>query len=241
MKLAARGLGVCAGRRVLLEGVDLAIATGEMVVVAGPSGSGKSVLLRSILGLLPFAPGLVHGEILVDGEVSPPPRLRGETVGIVAQDGRGSLDPLSTVGALLRRVAALSPTPGAVDAALRRVGFDDPARVAALYPHELSGGMAQRVAIAAALARGSRFLLCDEPTTGLDPHVQVEILTLLRGLNDRGVVFVTHDLDLVDGACDSVLVLEEGRVVDRAPRPSALAGAGRALWDATQSLRRRRA
>lgn len=241
MSLDVRGLRVCAGNRTLLDDVSLHVAPGEFVVVAGPSGSGKSLLLRAILDLVPARPGRVGGAVFLDGQQVHPRSLRGDVVGIVAQDARGSLDPLSTVATSISHAARLGRRPAQVRDTLARVGFDAPSAVARLYPHELSGGMAQRAAIAVALARGSRFLLCDEPTTGLDPHVQVEIVALLRGLGEQGVVFVTHDLDLVDGTCDRVHVLDGGRVVDRAPRPSALQGAGEPLWSATAALRRRRA
>ncbi len=224
-----------AGTRPVLDDVSFSVATGELVAIVGPSGSGKSALLRAVLGLLPFRPGLTSGRVLVDGSPADPRDLRGRVLSKLAQDARGSLDPLSTVARSITRAGG-DPLP-----CLRRAGFEEPSFVATRYPHELSGGMAQRVALAVALAAGAPVLLCDEPTTGLDAPVQREIVHGLRGLREHAVVLVTHDLELVDAACDRVYVLGDGRVVDEAARPSALVGAGRPLWDATLALRRRRA
>lgn len=235
MRLAAEHLTALASTRPVLSGVSFSVATGELVAIVGPSGSGKSALLRALLGLLPFRPGLTGGRVLVDGVATEPERLRGRVVSKLYQDARGSLDPLSTVAASIRRAGG-DPLPS-----LRRAGFDEPIHVATRYPHELSGGMAQRAALAVALAAGSPVLLCDEPTTGLDAPVQREIVQGLRGLREHAVVLVTHDLELVDRACDRVYVLDGGRVVDEGARPSALVGPGRALWEATLALRRRRA
>ncbi|MBM4392975.1 MAG: ATP-binding cassette domain-containing protein [Deltaproteobacteria bacterium] len=235
MRLSAEGLCAEAGTRPVLAGVSFTVATGELVAIVGPSGSGKSALLRALLGLLPFHPGLTGGRVIVDGEPVEPSRLRGRVVSKLYQDARGSLDPLSTVAASIRRAGG---DPGAC---LQRAGLGDASPVATRYPHELSGGMAQRAALAVALAAASPVLVCDEPTTGLDAPVQREILAELRSLREHAVVLVTHDLELVDPACDRVYVLDGGRVVDEAPRPSSLRGSGRALWQATLALRRRRA
>ena len=124
---------------------------------------------------------------------------------------------------------------------LRRAGLQDSERVARLYPHELSGGMAQRASIALALARGSRFLLADEPTTGLDPTVQEEILAELLSLRDQGVglLFITHDLRLVPRIADALLVMHQGRLVESLNSgnlDSLVSPAGRALWTATRRI-----
>lgn len=233
--LSAAGIAVQAGERRLLDGFGVTVAEGEVVALVGPSGSGKTLALRSLLDLLPFRPGRVAGEVRLDGVLRDGPSLRGE-VGLIFQDARGSLDPLRTVGAQLAHAAGLAGAASPGPALLERLGFRDPARAASQYPHELSGGMAQRAAIAVALARKSRFLLCDEPTTGLDAPVQADLVRELRGLDGVGILFVTHDLRLLPGFADRIVVLEAGRVVEEAPSVAALTGPGRALSQLTAAI-----
>jgi ABC-type dipeptide/oligopeptide/nickel transport system ATPase component len=245
-ELRVAGLEVRAGARTLLHGVDLLLPAGQVVAMVGSSGSGKSITTRAILGLLPFRPGRVAGTVLlVDGintvdarTEADFARLRGGAVGLLFQDARGSLDPVWTIArqiSVVARLAGGDPDPLPV---LATAGFADPERVAGLYPHELSGGMAQRAAIAVALARRSRFLLADEPTTGLDPSIQRGVLTELRRLADAGmgILFITHDLRLLPGFADRVLVMADGRIVEVADRVADLRGAGRALVDATRTI-----
>lgn len=231
-----------AGSALLLDGVSLTVSTGEMVGVVGMSGSGKTLLLRTLLGLVPFQPGLVAGQISLDGRAVNPATLRGQ-VGMLFQDARASLDPLSTSAGQVAHAARLAGGPSdaaAVSAWLARAGFIHPDEVLHLFPHELSGGMAQRVATAVALARGSSFLLCDEPTTGLDAPAQQQIMDELRQLQGVGLVFVSHDLALLDGRCNRVIVLEAGRIVDEAPDLSTLSGRGKALVEAAARIGRAR-
>ena len=245
-ELRVEGLTVRAGARTLLDGVDLQLRTGEVVGMVGSSGSGKSVTTRAILGLLPFQPGRVAGSVLLaDGMNTVDARteadfaaLRGGAVGLLFQDARASLDPMWTVGRQLRAVSALAGGDGDPAGPLRAAGFPDPERVAGLYPHELSGGMAQRAAIAVALARRSRFLLADEPTTGLDPSVQRAVLTELRRLADAGmgILFITHDLRLLPGFADRLVVMDAGRIVEAVDTVADLRGAGKALVDATRTI-----
>jgi ABC-type glutathione transport system ATPase component len=234
-RLDVRGLCVRAGRTTLVDDVGFSVQVGEIVALVGASGSGKTVTLRALLDLLPFRPGRVSGEVSVDGVPQPGPALRG-LAGLVFQDARASLDPLRTLGAQLRHAARLAGDPEAPPDLLARLGFSDPVATAARYPHELSGGMAQRAAIAVALARKSRFLFCDEPTTGLDAPVQAALVAELRTLRDVGIVFVTHDLRLLPGFADRIVVLDGGRVAETAPSLGALTGAGRALLDATAAI-----
>lgn len=249
------GLCIDAGPRRVVDGAALTLEPGCVHVLVGASGSGKTLTARSLLGLVRARPGVVAGELLVrvggqehrpyaalgageralDAAFSP---IRGGVIGYLPQDARASLDPLRSVGrqlGLCLRLAGreLDPLPW-----LRRAGFPDPARVAALYPHELSGGMAQRASIALALARGSRFLVADEPTTGLDPTVQEAILGEILALREAGVgvLFITHDLRIVPRIGDRLLVMHEGKIVeDRAA--TALEAleheAARRLWAAT--------
>jgi len=234
-ELSLTGLRVVAGATTLLDGIALTVRTGEVVALVGPSGSGKTLTLRAMLDLLPFRPGRVTGEVRVDGQLRDWRSLRGD-VGLLFQDGRGSLEPTRTLGAQIAHAARLAGAAPDTAALLPRLGFPDAAAAAARYPHELSGGMAQRAAVAVALARKSRFLLCDEPTTGLDAPVKVELLRELRQLREVGIVFVTHDLRLLPGFADRILVIEGGRVVDEAATLGELRGAGRRLVEATAAI-----
>lgn len=237
-ELVAEGLTVRAGERRILDGVSFRVRQGEVLAMVGSSGSGKSVTTRAVLDLLPFRPGRVAGTVaVVDGDGARPVR-RGEDVGLIFQDSRASLDPCWTVGAQVRESARLGGGDEPPAAWLSRAGFDDPDRVAGLYPHELSGGMAQRVAIALALARRSRFLIADEPTTALDPTVQQAILTEVRRVADqgRGVLFITHDLRILPGLADRVVVMDGGRLVEEARDPWSFTGAGRTLVEATRKV-----
>ena len=236
------------GRRRLVDGVGLRLDAGRITVLVGASGSGKTLTARALLGMVPVRPGVVGGslEIAVDGIVHRPFKrgfegLRGGVIGYLAQDARGSLDPLWPIARQVVEALRLAgrreePLPW-----LHKAGLPDAQRVAGLYPHELSGGMAQRVAIALALARGSRFLVVDEPTTGLDPSVQEGILDELLELKAEGVgvLFITHDLRLVPKLGDHLLVMHGGRIIEDLPTsqlsrieaPEAVA-----LWKATARI-----
>ncbi|MDP2310601.1 MAG: ATP-binding cassette domain-containing protein [Pseudomonadota bacterium] len=245
-ELVATGLRIVAGAHTLVHDATFRVGAGEIVALVGASGSGKTVTARALLGMLPFSPGCVAGTlaVTVNGATSTPRTeaefrpLRGGAIGLLWQDARAALDPLRTVGAQVSAAATLAGAPAAPDTALARAGFGDPSRVARLYPHALSGGMAQRAAIAVALARNSRFLVADEPTTGLDPSVQRAILGQLRLLADAGVglLFITHDLRLLPGFATRVLVMDAGRIVEEAASTAGLLGAGRALVEATRKV-----
>lgn len=245
-ELVAEGLRIVAGAQTLVYDATLRVGAGEIVALVGPSGSGKTVLARALLGMLPFSPGRVTGTltVTVDGRTATPRTeaefrpLRGGAIDLLWQDARAALDPLRTIGAQVSAASRLTGLPAAPEAALARAGFGDPARVAHLYPHVLSGGMAQRAAIAVALARKSRFLVADEPTTGLDPSIQRAILTQLRLLASAGVglLFITHDLRLLPDFATRVLVMEEGRIVEEAASTAELRGAGRSLVEATRKV-----
>ncbi len=230
-------LTVRVGDRQLIHDVGLRLDAGEVVALVGASGCGKTLSALSLLGMVDLDPGVVTADLTIhagdrvytpwDGVLGAGARardrafadIRGRVVGYLPQDARASLDPLLRVGRQVRDAAALRTANPKEDPRpwLLRAGLPDPERVERLYPHELSGGMAQRVAIAQALARGSRFLLADEPTTGLDPTVQRGILDEIRSLADLGlgVLFITHDLRILPGFADRVLVMEEGHVVER--------------------------
>ncbi|MEU0127284.1 ABC transporter ATP-binding protein [Streptomyces sp. NPDC006289] len=213
-----------------VRGVSLAVAPGETLAVVGESGSGKSATALSALRLNPEPPCVyAGGEILLDGkdvlgrgerELG---RIRGAEISMIFQDPMTSLDPLQRVGnqvaEVLRHHGAHSRAEAraAALAALDEVGIPDPERRYRQYPHELSGGLRQRVMIAAALVARPRVLIADEPTTALDVTVQRQILDLLVGLQERhgmAVVLITHDLGVVAETADRVVVMHHGRAVE---------------------------
>ncbi|MFE2759119.1 ABC transporter ATP-binding protein [Streptomyces halstedii] len=215
-----------------VDGVSLSLTEGETLGIVGESGSGKSVLGRTLMGLITDGPGTtVSGSVLLGGKdvhrLTPAGRrvLWGTEVAMVFQDPMTSLNPVKKVGAHLsesvRRHLGLSRADArerAVDL-LRKVGIPEPARRATQYPHELSGGMRQRVVIAMALACGPRLLIADEPTTALDVTVQKQILDLLRSLTEdlrMATVLISHDLATVAGRTDRVAVMYAGRLVEYA-------------------------
>ena len=234
--LEVRGLTVTfstlAGPVHAVNGLDLDLRAGEIVGLVGESGSGKSVTSRAVMGLLPRRSSEVRGSVRLGGRelVGLPEaeyrRVRGEQVAMIFQDPLTALDPLYRAGeqvaealrfhkGLSRNAARLR-----VHELLAAVGLPDPVVVAERYPHELSGGMRQRVMIAMALACEPSVLIADEPTTALDVTVQAQILDLLRALvRDRGMalLLITHDLGVVRELCERAVVLYAGRVAEEAP------------------------
>ncbi|WP_166355205.1 ABC transporter ATP-binding protein [Phytoactinopolyspora limicola] len=210
-----------------VDGVSLHVGQGEILGIAGESGSGKSLTLKAILGLLP--PGLTATGTLQlasgDGELAPyqSHQVRGAGVGMVFQEPMTALNPTMRAGDLVALAARLhgrlsrrASRHRAVEL-LRQVGVPDAERRAKAWPHQLSGGLRQRVMIAAALAAQPRVLLCDEPTTALDVTVQHQILRLLRWLADEhgtGMIFVSHDLPVIAQLCDRIAVMYAGRFVE---------------------------
>ena len=217
-------------RRPLLDDVSLYVERGEAVGLVGESGSGKSVTARAILGLLPDK-AVTDGQVRVGGvDVLTAGRdtmrsLRTSMVSMVFQDPRAGINPLRRIGDYLTESARLcrGVREGAAKVRalqlLEAVGLPDPARHLRQHPHELSGGMLQRVMIAGALMSDPQLLLCDEPTTALDVTTQAEILAILGRLQRQqhmGMLFITHDLDLAAALCDRVYVMYAGRVVEQA-------------------------
>jgi peptide/nickel transport system ATP-binding protein len=206
-----------------LRGATLAIDAGEIVGLVGESGSGKSVLGLTALGLLPpDPPPVVRGAARLDGEdmVTAPEAARrarrGAYVGAVFQDPMTSLNPSMRVGRQVAEAAAGAPAEH-VHELLAQTGIPEPEVKARCYPHELSGGLRQRVMIAMALARSPRLIVADEPTTALDVTVQARVLDLLAGAaRDRGValLLVTHDLGVAARVCDRIAVAYAGRIVE---------------------------
>ena len=220
------------GRSVLkaVGGVDLHIGPGECLGLVGESGSGKSVTAMSVMGLVPTPPGrIVDGVVLLDGEdlvAAGDERirsLRGGAVSHVFQDPLSTLHPLFTVGdQLVEAIRAHQPLKRR--AALERardlldlVRIPNAERRLAAYPHELSGGMRQRVCVAMALANDPRIIIADEPTTALDVTVQAQVLSLMNGLRrekNAAILFITHDFGVVSAVCDRVAVMYAGRIVE---------------------------
>jgi ABC-type glutathione transport system ATPase component len=246
-----RGLHLRSGDRDLLQDVGWKAEGGELLALVGASGSGKSLSLRACLGLVRARPGVSAGTLEIDGPdgialhlARPDPaglaRVRGPLLGWLPQGG--GLDPTRRVGWQLRAAARLARDPADPLDFLREAGLDDPAAVAAACPHTLSGGEARRAALAVLLARGSRHLLVDEPTTGLDPVAADRVLDLLRRLArpPRAVICVSHDLAALVGRADRLVVLEGGRVAEAqvGVQPGALRSpAGRRLAEALQADR----
>ncbi|MBP2707741.1 ABC transporter ATP-binding protein [Microbispora sp. RL4-1S] len=210
-------------------GVTLTVGSAEIVGLVGESGCGKSTLGGAIMGLLPGG-SRVAGEVLLRGQdlrglaEEDYRRIRGDDIALVSQDPSASLDPTFPVGAQVaeairnhRDVSRRAARERAVEL-LRVVGIPDPGARYADPPHRFSGGMKQRVVIAAALANDPAVLIADEPTTALDVTIQAQILHLLRDLTVRsgtGVLLITHDLGVVAQVCDRVAVMYAGQVVEQ--------------------------
>jgi peptide/nickel transport system ATP-binding protein len=218
-----------AWRRVV-EGVSFQVAAGETVAIVGESGSGKSVTALSAMRLLPEDTARIEGRIRLNGrDLLPLPEeamrgLRGNEAAMIFQEPMTSLNPVMPVGRQVAEVLTthrgMSGAAAEAEAArlLERVRIADARRRLREYPHQLSGGMRQRVMIAMALACAPRLLIADEPTTALDVTIQAEILALLRGLQAEegmGLVVITHDMGVVAEVADRVLVMLEGRVVEQ--------------------------
>ncbi|MBN9188692.1 MAG: dipeptide/oligopeptide/nickel ABC transporter permease/ATP-binding protein [Microbacterium sp.] len=213
----------------VVHGVSFDVQPGEVLGLVGESGSGKTQTAFAILGLLPDGGAITEGAIAFAGEdigqltAVERQRLRGTQIAYIPQEPMSNLDPTSKVGAQLTVPLRLRLGMSKVDARLRalellaRVGIPDPEKTFDAYPHEISGGMAQRVLIAGAVSCGPKLLIADEPTTALDVTVQAEVLDLLRDLQSESgmsVVMVTHNVGVVADICDRVAVMQHGRLVE---------------------------
>lgn len=210
-----------------VDDVSFDVGRGEIVGIAGESGSGKSLTLRSIIGLLPNGANNT-GEALLDLDrtgLAPydPAAVRGRGISFVFQEPMTALNPTMRVGELIS--LGLRHHDGSTKRAARRaavqlmtdVGIPDPQRRADMWPHQLSGGLRQRVMIAVALSTNPRLLLCDEPTTALDVSVQDQILALLHRIREQrevSIVFVSHDLAVLGELCDRLAIMYAGRIME---------------------------
>ena len=233
--LAVKDLTVRYGDTAVVDAVSFSVSRGECVGIVGESGSGKSQTALSLLGLLPKN-AEVSGSILFDGEELAGKsnrqldKVRALRIGIVFQDPMLALNPHLRVGKQLRQIllqhelAAGEEADSKVIAMLGRVGLPDPERQFRAFPHELSGGMRQRVMIASALICEPDLLIADEPTTALDVTVQAQILDLLEELRDEtALLLITHDLGIVAGRCEKLLVFDDGKLVESGATTSVFA------------------
>ncbi len=213
-----------------VNGVRLSVCKGEVVGIVGESGCGKSVTSLSIMQLIPSPPGkIVSGDIYFKGEniVSASPKrmkqIRGNEIAMIFQEPMTSLDPLFTIGNQMIEAIRLHEKTSKKEARnkaitlLELVGIPRANAIVASYPHQLSGGMRQRVMIAMAMACEPDLLIADEPTTALDVTIQAQILDLMRQLNQEkqtAILFITHDLGVVAEICDRVAVMYAGQIIE---------------------------
>ncbi len=253
MSLALKAEGLCvefgegsAAKPALID-VNVEVRKGEILGVVGKSGAGKSVLVRGLIDLVPKSGRISAGQVellgqdmfaLSDEEAR---AIRGNQVGVIVQNPRGHLHPMLRIGRQIcnvyrtHRGVSKSEAEARALEILKEVGIPAPAERMNAYPHELSGGMAQRVLIAMALVCEPELVLADEPTSGLDVTIQDQILNLLReSVNERGAagLLVSRDMGLIANFCDRVAVMDQGRIVeaasvsdffDRAEHPASLA------------------
>lgn len=236
--LSVRNLSVTFGLKgqratTAVDEVSFDVHAGEHVGLVGESGSGKSVTSLAVMGLLPGRGVTTSGEVRYGGKnlltlsETRMSRIRGREIAMVFQDPMTSLNPVVPIGVQLTEVLQRHEPLNRAEARrragelLERVGIPDPGRRLGEYPHQLSGGMRQRVLIAIAIACSPRLLIADEPTTALDVTIQAQVLEVLKDLvaeTDAALLMITHDLGVVAGLCDQVNVMYSGRIVEASSR-----------------------
>jgi oligopeptide/dipeptide ABC transporter ATP-binding protein len=224
----------------VVRGLEFSLAAGEILAVVGESGSGKTQTAMAIMGLL-GAGAQLRGEILLQGQrldqldAAGWATIRGRRIGLVSQDPAQALNPYRRIGSQMREMLQVhGGIPGdaamlRIAQALESVGLESPEELVAAYPHQLSGGMQQRVVLATALLAQPAVLVTDEPTTALDVTTQAQVLELLRRLASEtgtAILFITHDLGVVAGLADRLLVLYGGRSMELGDGKQILACAG---------------
>ncbi len=229
--LTVNDLGVAFGDIEPLSSVSFALKRGEILGIVGESGSGKSLTAMSVMGLLPLQNGrITRGSVNFDGqELTSLPekeyrKLRGGRIGLITQNPMTSLDPLQKIGIQIDSVIELHLGFNATKARARTVELlhslriPEPSLICDRYPHQMSGGMKQRIVIAMALAADPDLLIADEPTTALDVTVQAQIIKLLKDLvkeRDLALILITHDMSVVAQTCDKVVVMYAGRAIEQ--------------------------
>ena len=218
-----------AGEVKALNDVSIHLEEGEVLGIVGESGSGKSVTAYSLMGLTAHPGKLLGGSLVFEDKhienmtEKELRQIRGNDISIIFQDPMTSLNPVYTVGNQIMEAILLHTDKTKAQAKdrarelLELVGINEPDKRLKQYPHELSGGMRQRVMIAIALACEPKLLIADEPTTALDVTIQAEVIELLKHINRKhntSILFISHDLSLVRSLCDRVLVMQQGRIVE---------------------------
>ena len=246
------------GRLAAVDDISFVALEGKTTGIVGESGCGKSVTAFSIMRLIPQPPGeITAGRILFQGEdlltlpIDAMRKVRGRQIAMIFQEPMTALNPVYTIGRQMEEVYLLHFDDGRAERKqrciemLRRVGIPAPERRILDYPHQLSGGMRQRVMIAMALSLAPRLLIADEPTTALDVTIQAQILALMNELKvemKMTTLLITHDLGVVAETCDEVLVMYAGKIVERAPSAALFAAPchpyTRGLLDSLPSRRR---
>ncbi len=214
-----------------VDGVDFSVDKGTTLGIVGESGCGKSVTSLSVMGLIPNPPGKIQdGEIIFEGQnllkksEAEMRKIRGNDISMIFQEPMTSLNPVFTIGNQIMEAIILHQGLSKHEAKdkaiemLRLVGIPSPEKRVDEYPHQLSGGMRQRVMIAMALSCNPKLLIADEPTTALDVTIQAQILDLMRKLKDdlgTAIMLITHDLGVVAELCDEVVVMYAGKIIER--------------------------